>query len=217
MSPISENQLVTANAYLLFYKRRIPTASGDATDTKTHEILRDLVAKRGENDLSVYSSFVASVEGKLVGGSSSNTRSSGGSGGGSTSSASSYSSGSSSGPFGSSSSSVAPRLKFRGNMVVSPESPLGNPPAYPGSGSVLGPSPQSSADATEPPSSVGGIPWEAASLTLSSSDEEDNMASDLPTPGDSDMHSSVYSEPKVVDTEEGREEKDDEVIIIDDI
>lgn len=217
VSPISENQLVTANAYLLFYKRRIPTASGDATDTKTHEILRDLVAKRGENDLSVYSSFVASVEGKLVGGSSSNTRSSGGSGGGSTSSASSYSSGSSSGPFGSSSSSVAPRLKFRGNMVVSPESPLGNPPAYPGSGSVLGPSPQSSADATEPPSSVGGIPWEAASLTLSSSDEEDNMASDLPTPGDSDMHSSVYSEPKVVDTEEGREEKDDEVIIIDDI
>lgn len=223
VSPISEDQLVTANAYLLFYKRRTPTASGDSTDTKTHEILRDLVAKRAENDLSVYSSFVATAEGKLVGSNnhSSNSRSSGGGGGGSTSSASSYSSGSSSGAFGGSSggssNSVAPRLKFRGNMVVSPESPLGNPPAYPGTGSVLGPSPQSSADAGEPPSSVGGIPWEAASLTLSSSDEEDNMASDLPTPGDSDMHSSVYSEPKVVDTEDRGDDKDDEVIIIDDI
>lgn len=222
VSPISEDQLVTANAYLLFYKRRTPTASGDSTDTKTHEILRDLAAKRADNDLSVYSSFVASAEGKLVGSSnSSNSRSSGGGGGGSTSSASSYSSGSSTGAYGgssgSSSNSVAPRLKFRGNMVVSPESPLGNPPAYPGTGSVLGPSPQSSADAGDPPSSVGGIPWEAASLTLSSSDEEDNMASDLPTPGDSDMHSSVYSEPKVVDTEDGGDDKDDEVIIIDDI
>ncbi|KAG5368200.1 Ubiquitin carboxyl-terminal hydrolase 12 [Yarrowia sp. C11] len=217
VSPISEDQLVTANAYLLFYKRRTPTASGDSADTKTHGILRDLVSKRAENDLSIYSSFVASAEGKLVGSNSSNTRSSGGSGGGSVSSASSYSSGSSSGAYGSSGSSVAPRLRFRGNMVVSPESPVGNPPAYPGTGSVLGPSPQSSTDAAEPPSSVGGIPWEAASLTLSSSDEEDNMASDLPTPGDSDMHSSVYSEPKVVETEEGVEEKDDEVIIIDDI
>ncbi|KAG5360374.1 Ubiquitin carboxyl-terminal hydrolase 12 [Yarrowia sp. B02] len=217
VSPISEDQLVTANAYLLFYKRRrTPSAAGDSTDTKTHELLRELTAKRAENDLSVYSSFTPTAEGKLVGVTSSNTRSSGYGGGGSTSSASSYSSGSSSGALGSSSSSVAPRLKLRGNMVVSPESPLGNPPAYPGTGSVLGPSPQSSTDASEPPSSVGGIPWEAASLTLSS-DEEDNLASDLPTPGDSDMHSSVYSEPKVADAEDRGDDKDDEVIIIDDI
>lgn len=218
VSPISEDQLVTANAYLLFYRRRTPTAEGDATDTKTHAVLRDLATKRAANDLSIYSSFVATAEGKLVGstsssGSVSNSRSSG-YGGGYVSSASASTGSGTSG-------SLAPRLKLRGDMVVSPGSPLGAPPAYPGSGSVLGPSPQSSAD-VEP--SSGGIPWEAASLTLSSSEEEDNLASDLPTPGDSDMHSSVYSEgPKVVENEggegEGGEEggEGEEVIVIDDI
>lgn len=176
VSPVSPENIVSSNAYLLFYKRRGGDGAVSGT-TKTHEVLRDLVTKRAENDLTVYSSFVATAEGKMIGG----TRSSGG--GSLSAGSSSYSSG----------SHVSNRLKLR-NDLATPQSPLGNPPAYAGPGSVLGPSPQSSADSNESHSSVGtGIPWEAASLTLSSSDE-DNLASDLPTPGDSDMHSSVHSQ-----------------------